>query len=152
MFYFIIKYKGLYSYTVKDESCIVPKPCFKNISNAKLSSGLKVYIRQFYTFLTASGWNCGVKGLKTDVRIICSRILYVCGCPKMNISIQVSALHKKYLINEHWVFLLLLYLNKYFYFTLVEKKFLTWRIELSFNLPFRILSQTISPFFLTCAF
>lgn len=152
MFYFIIKYKALYSYAVKDESCIVPKPCFKTISNAKLSSGLKVSIRQFYTLLTASGWSCGVKGLKTDVRIICSRILYVCGCPKTNKSIQVSALHKKYLINEHWVFLLLLCFKRYFYFTLVEKKFLTWRTELSFNLQFRILSQTISLFFITCAF
>lgn len=85
-------------------SCIVPKPCFKNFSNAKVSLGLKVSIRQFYTLLTASGWNCGVKGLKTGVRIICSRILYVCGYPKMNKSIQVSALHKKYLINENWAF------------------------------------------------
>jgi len=84
----------------KREVFIVQKSCFKNISNAKILSDVKMSIRQFYTLLTTSHWNCGLKRLKKDVRIICSRILYVCGCSEMNKSIQASTLRKKYLINE----------------------------------------------------
>lgn len=79
MFYFVIKCKALCLYAVQEESYTVQKSCFKNIPNAKLHFGLKISIRQFNTLMAASDWNCVVKRLKTDVRIICSRILHVCG-------------------------------------------------------------------------
>lgn len=79
MFCIIIKYKALYPYCMKEESCITQNPYLENISIQNFSLVWKYPLRNStYPWLL----ELGVKITKTDVKIICSRIIVSVAIPK----------------------------------------------------------------------
>lgn len=98
MFCIIIKYKTLYPYCMKEESCIMQNPYLENISIQNFSLVWKYPLRN-----PTHPWllEVRIKITKTDVKIVCSRIFVSVAVPKhINITILLHLIRKVWSMNR----------------------------------------------------